>query len=363
MKPSTLTHRVICTVVGVVLLAGCSAAESSISSDGATARTQHLSPEMQKLIAMTRADHKVPVQLVTRIRSWMVHVPASAPLLYVSDDGYYPAVVDVFNYTTGSMVGQVTDSSFEYLSSPCSDSKGNVYVPDFKSGAVYEIAHRTTNVIKSWSNNGNPIGCSVSSTGNLAVTAFHYGGVYSDGGVIIYPGAGNSGTLYQGPGDDFPATYDKAGNLFLEADYADQCTSPCLAELPNGSSSWIILSYKQHIYFPSSVELMGTTLGVGDQQEGGGSESAIYATTVSGNSAKNKHTTTLTDSNCGSGNDLVSWANVSAKPDGLQLKTVTGAAGANVLCETLDEWKFPAGGNQIGTIGGASAPHGATLIK
>lgn len=355
-------HVAACTT----LMAGCSAAgpQTSLPGSALPAGTErhNLPPQVQRLIAMTRADHGVAVQRDVSLRSWMKHVPSSTPLLYVSDNGYYPAVVDVFNYNSGSMVGQVA-GSFEYLYDPCSDKKGNVYVPDFKSGVVYEIQHRTTNVIKSWADNGNPIGCSVSGSGNIAVSAFHYGGVSADGAVIVYPGGAKSGTVYGGPGDDFPATYDKAGDIFVEADYAGQCTSPCLAELPKGGKSWKVLSYDQSIYFPGSVELMGKSLGVGDQQSGGSLVTGIYATTLSGDTAHNTHTTTLTDSSCSIGNDVVGWANVSKKPNGLQLKTVTAVSGANVWCETLDTWKFPAGGDPNGIIRGAVAPHGATLIE
>lgn len=292
----------------------------------------------------------------------MKHVPAGTQLLYVPDNGYYPAVVDVFNYSTGSMVGQVT-GSFSYLYTPCSDKVGNVYVPDFSRGVVYEIQHATTKVINSWSGNGYPIGCSVSGSGDLAVSAFTYGGPYDDGAVIVYPGGGPSGTVYKGPGNDWPATYDKAGNLFVEGDYKGQCTSPCLAELHKGGSSWKVLSYDQNVYFPASVELMGKKLGVGDQQAGGSFVTAIYATKVSGNSAKKMSTTTLTDGSCSVGLDVVGWANVSKKPNGLQLKKVTGVAGANHWCETLDKWKYPAGGGPTGHITGAAAPNGATLIE
>ncbi len=366
MTFSNFVHRLIGFAAGAALMAGCSAAgvQPTTNASAASANSStHLSPDVQRLIMMTRADHEVPMRSSAFFRSWMEHVSAAAPLLYVADNGYYPAVVDVFNFSTGAMVGQVADS-FEYLYNPCSDKAGNVYVPDFKSGVVYEIQYRTTTVIKSWSGNGNPIGCSVNGSGNLAVTAFHFGGISADGAVIIYPSGGTKRTVRKGPGDDWPATYDSTGNLFIEADYAGQCTSPCLAELPKGGKSWKVISYDQSVYFPGSVELMGSVLGVGDQQSGGSFVTAIYATTVSGNSAHNTHTTTLTDGACSFGNDLVGWANIAGNPNGLQRKTVKGVAGANVLCRgVVGKWNFPSGGNPTTYITGAVSPNGATLIK
>lgn len=359
-------HVIACLFgLAAAAMAGCG--DSQLAPFGAAPRSaaygsSHLSPLIERLLAMTQVDPRTTPRRAVYLKSWMNNVPAGAPLLYVSDNGYYPAVVDVFNYSNGSLVGQVA-GSFEYLYNPCSDRAGNVYVPDFKSGIVYEIQHRTTAVINSWPSNGNPIGCSVSKSGDLAVTAFHYGSVSSDGAVIVYAGAGKKGTVHAGPGDDFPATYDEAGNLFLEADYAGACANPCLAELPKGSGHWKVLSYDQTIYFPGSVELMGKMLGVGDQESDGLPETAIYATTISGGSATNARTTTLTDSKCGKGNELIGWANVSKEPNGLQTKKISGIAAANVLCETLDKWKLPAGGSQSGVINGAASPHGATLTK
>ena len=365
MRASAVRHGVFLVASCVLLLTGCEGARTlygpMAGRDTPAALAQRLPAQLREAIAMTRADHIVPVQHMARIESWMLRVPAGTPLLYVPDNGYYPAVVDVFNDSSGVMVGQVA-GSFEYLYNPCSDKAGNVYVPDFKSGYVYEIQHRTTNVIDSWSGNGNPIGCSVSTSGQLAVTAFHYGGLHADGAVIVYEGGGKTAKAYKGPADDFPATYDKAGDLFLEADYADRCTSPCLAELRKQSKSWQILSYDQTISFPGAFELMGSRLGVGDQ-EGAGNVTTIYSTTVSGTIAHNALTTTLNDGSCGAGSDVVGWANGSAKPNGLQLAKVTRVTGPNVLCGTIDQWKFPNGGNEFGYVDGALAPHGATLIR
>ncbi len=371
MKISSLARYAFGIAAGAALLAGCSAAGTQSSLAGAppasamAAGGHHLSPQILKHFAMTRASHQTPpAARAAHIKSWMKHVPHGTPLLYVSDDGYYPAVVDVFNYSTGAMVGQASMPNTAYLLyNLCSDKHGNVYVPDFDTGYVYEIQHATTTVINQWNSNGEPIGCSVNGAGDLAVTNFYdFGNASGVGSVIVYAGGGPTGTDYPGPGYLWPAGYDKTGStLVAEGNYAGSCTSPCLAKMTGGT--WSVLSYNQTIYFPAAVELMGKKWGVGDQEGGGAFDTDIYATTISGGSATNTNTTTLTDTCYSYYTDVVGWANVSKKPNGVQHKKVKGVAGANLWCGDLAKWKFPAGGNPTGNVSGAAFAYGATLVK
>jgi len=369
MKISSLARYAFGIAAGAALLAGCSAAGTQSSLAGAppapmAAGGHHLSAQVLRHLAMTRASHQTPpAARNVHIKSWMKHVPAGTPLLYVSDDGYYPNVVDVFNYTTGAMVGQASmPNTAANLYNSCSDKHGNVYVVDFAYGYAYEIQHATTTVINQWYTNGEPIGCSVNKNGDLAVTNFYdFGSPSGTGGVIVFPGGGPSGTDYPGPGYLWPAGYDKTGNtLVAEGNYAGSCTSPCLAKLTGGT--WSLLSYNQTIYFPASVELMGKTWGVGDQEGGGVFDTDIYATKISGSSATAVHTETLTDTCSSYYDDSVGWANVSKKPNGVQHKKVKGEAAANLWCGDIDEWSN-AGGNPTGHITGAAFAYGATLIK
>jgi hypothetical protein len=370
MKISSLARYAFGIAAGAALLAGCSAAGTQSSLAGAppasamAAGGHHLSPQILKHLSMTRADHQTPpAARNVRIKSWMKQVPAAHPLLYVSDDGYYPNVVDVFDYTTGSMVGQASmPNTAANLYGQCSDKHGNVYVVDFAYGYAYEIQHRTTTVINQWYTNGEPIGCSVNGAGDVAISNFYdFGSPSGTGGVVVFPGGGPSGTDYPAPGYIWAAGYDKTGTeLVAECNYAGSCTSPGIAKLVGGT--WTQLSYNQTIYFPNSVELMGKKFGAGDQEGGGVFNTDIYATTVSGSSASASSTTTLTDSACGY-NDSVGWANVSRKPNGVQHKKVKGVVGANLFCGDIDKWAFPAGGNPTGNITGAAFPYGVTLIK
>jgi len=371
MKISSLARYAFGIAAGAALLAGCSAAGTQSSLTGAPpasamgAGGHHLSAQVLKHLAMTRPDHQTPpAARAVHIKSWMKHVPAGTPLLYVSDDGYYPAVVDVFDYSSGSLVGQAAMPNIAYLLyNPCSDKTGNVYVPDFDTGYTYEIQHGTTTVINQWYSNGEPIGCSVSKTGDLAITNFYdFGNTAGVGSVIVFPGGGPSGTDYPGPGYLWPAGYDKTGStLVAEGNYAGSCTSPCLAKMVGGT--WTVLSFNQTQYFPAAVELMGKVWGVGDQEGGGAFDTDIYSTKISGNTATASKTTTLTDTCYSYYADVVGWANVSKKPNGVQSKKVKGVVGANLWCGDIAKWPFPAGGNPSGNISGASFAYGATLIK
>jgi hypothetical protein len=357
MQISNLARYAFGIAAGAALLAGCSTTgtQPAIGGSGQSvpqvSRGHHDLATVQKLFAMTNFQHKYPEhQHIKKIKSWMQRVPKGTQLVYVSDVEY--GTVDVINYKTGALVGQAT--GFEYPYGSCSDKHGNVYVTDFDLETATELQAGGTTAINSWATGGLPIGCSVDKKGDLAVTNFETESSSGLGNVIVFAGGGPSGTTYSGPGLDWPAGYDKKGDLFVESSDEGACPTPCLAELVDGS--WQVLSYDQTINFPASVELMGKTLGVGDQDGGGPSsfDMAIYATTVSGSTATNKHTTLITDTCYASEDyvDFVSWGNVSKKPNGLQTRKVKAIVGTNADCfpTPLNTWAFPAGGNPKSSI-------------
>jgi hypothetical protein len=367
MKISSLARYAFGIAAGAALLAGCSAAGTQSALTGAPAAPaakggiHQLSPQVLKHIAMTRADHKVPpANRKPAPKAWMKHVPAGASLVYVSDDGYYPAIMDVFDYSSGSLVGQTGGIGY-FLYNPCSDNAGNVYVPDFDTGYTYEIQHATTTVINSWYSNGEPIGCSVSRTGDLAITNF-YDFSYYQGGIYVFPGGGPSGTDIEGPGYTWPAGYDKHGKLYVEANYTGTCSTPCVAEL-NGSS-WQILTLSGGTqYFPAAAQSMGGKfVGFGDQECFGTSTSCIFNTKISGTTATVKHTFQFTDTCYNSNNDLVGWGNISKQPNGVQKKKPKGFVGANLWCGDAAEWGKPAG-NPTRVFSGTGFAYGATAVQ
>jgi hypothetical protein len=352
-------HRVLGSALAVTGLAALTACNGSLGQNAApTARDTSaaaLAFSMRGALPVRRR--------VAPKRAWLSSAAKkSAALLYVADNGYYPGVVDLYDYKSGTLLGQ---SAGIGAGGMCSDEDGNAYVTDFVSGAVYEIQHGTTTVIGSWYTNGEPIGCSVNPrNGDLAITNFYdFGSPSSTGSVEVYAAGGQSATTYYGPGYDWPAGYDKHGNLFVAASYAGQCTSPCLAELAAGGA-WSVLNVSgAQIYFPAAVEWDGKYLGVGDQEVNGTYNFGIYRMSLH----KGRATvvgTVLPASGCGGYLDLVQWAYYARKPSDLPVKHASQMAGPSGCGSggSVSKWSYPAGANPIGSIGSGGAG-GLTIVS
>jgi hypothetical protein len=356
--------------LGIGLLAGCSAAgtQSSVGGGSVVPSASHVKGDVSHIFALTNAHHAIPEHKGSIAHSWMKHVPAGSQLLYESNIEY--GTVDVYDYSTGSMVGQV--AGFEYPYGECSDKKGDVFVTDFDTGTTSEIAAGTTTVTQTFTTGGYEIGCSVSKKGDLAVTMFYGDPNQSSGygGVTVFKKANPSnGTDYPGPAYDWPAGYDKKGNLIVECNYASPCSSASVYYLKKAKGSWKPLTLKgATIGFSSSVENMGKVIGVGDQEPGGAYAFGIYSSKLSGTTLNVTNTTVNTGGSCSSYTDVVQWANLTSKPNGLQYKqTPSATIGANIDCfpSPIDTWAFPAGGPPSSEImtSGYDYYEGQTLVN
>jgi hypothetical protein len=226
--------------------------------------------------------------------------------------------VDAVAYPSGTLIGQV--AGFEYPYGDCSDKNGNVYVADFDLESGYEIQAGTTKIINSWATGSETIGCSVSNTGDVAFSNFY------PGDVIVFPGGGPSGHIYPSPGYLSPAGYDPSGNLFAVCSEGSLCSSTHLAELPNGSSSWILLNLSPAPSFASGVQWMGKYLGIG-------AVSDIDLVAISGSNAKVVKTIALQGGSCFSNPSLVAnWGNVLKQPNGVVTKKVKDLAVPDTAC-------------------------------
>lgn len=333
---------------GVLLLAGCSTSGT----------TPPAGSSLNARIALTSQRHQgIPIRRPLA-HSWMRKPPKGAKgIIWASDVGY--ASVDVIAYPSGTLTGQV--AGFSYPNGLCSDKSGNVYVADFSNERGYEIQAGSTTVINSWPTGGEAIGCSVSDRGDVAFTNFYPGGVK----IVAGPDAGAS---YSGPGYDWPAGYDKHGNLFVECSYAAPCSSPHLAELVNGS--WQLLNFDTTIAFPGAVQLMGTVLGVADQAPGGEPEMGIYYTEVNGSNAHVVKTVLFAGPGSCSANFASSWASLSKKPNGVQSAkgAIKDIAAENNSCypNGIDVWNAKKGGAPIASfepMSGDASYAGTTFTK
>jgi hypothetical protein len=324
MKIFSLARYAFGIAAGVALLAGCSANGTTPSLGGSSVAPQsvhgggHSFQELNKLFAMTNMHHQgLPTQHPLA-HSWHIKPPkGTSGTLWNSDLEY--ASVDEVAYPSGTLVGQVTGFSYPY--GLCSDKSGNVYVADFSLEELFEISGGV--VVNSWATGGESIGCSVSNTGDVSVTNFYPGGVK----IVAGPDAGAS---YPGPGYDWPAGYDKNGNLFVECNYISPCSSPHVAELISGS--WQFLSFNQTINFPAATQAMGKYIGFADQAYPT-NLTGIWLTKVSGTTASASKAVVLQGGSCSTYmDDSSSWGEIGKKPNGIGPKKVKGLAAPNLWC-------------------------------
>lgn len=326
-----------CTFVAasLAILAACGA--NSTAPPPVSARVAPMSAQVRNGIPAIRRQIA---------HSWMKKLPkGTSGTMWATDLEY--GSVDVIAYPSGTLIGQV--AGFEYPYGDCSDKQGNVYVADFDSEEGVEIQAGTTKIINSWATGGETIGCSVSNAGDVSFTNFYPGGVK----VVAGPGAGAS---YPGPGYDWPAAYDPYGNLFVMCDDASPCSSPHLAELRAGSSSWIFLNLSSTPSFPTGVQWMDKYLGIGPTE----------LVAISGSNATVVKTITLHGGSCSNPDVGGNWGNISKQPNGVVSKKIKNIAISNACSPNAIGIYNAKNGKFIRSIGPALSyqyDYGVTFTK
>jgi hypothetical protein len=291
-------------------------------------------------------------------RSWMdPSAKKRQALLYVSNSGN--GTVTVYSYNarkkptlTGTLTG------FGFPTAPCTDNRGNVFIPDFASAETTEYAYgvSTPSKVLADPDNGEPTGCSVDSkTGNLAVVNIlaQDSPSYGIGNVTVYPGATGTPTIYNNPDMVFPefAGYDANGNLYIDGrdDLSSDATVK-LAELPFGKSSYENLTINGgEPYSPGQVQWGRRYLLVGDMGQGGTLPSYVHQVTVSRTVATIVNTILLKGTFQAIGYKHGSGANATfVAPDVSQSKGFIFA--------------FPAG-KKSSMFGGTNEPFGAVVVQ
>jgi hypothetical protein len=321
------------------ILYGCAAAQSSVP-DGAVSSQMHRGSQ-----------------------PWMLPDARQKDLLYVSDGD----LVYVFDYETHQQVGTLTGFTESY--GQCVDAKGDVWITDIGAGKVFEYAHGGTTPISTLTANsfGDPIGCSVSRSGDLAValtksvdlTHAHPQSYPVAGGILVFANGSGNPKSYQSQycQDPHPPGYDPNGNLyFMAVKPFDQSgyyweAEPC--ELPAGRSS---------------LRVVALTRAKGDVPEGLGSvqwdgkhivftrpagRSTLLRTSESANGdLKVVGVTRLRDSDC---NTWGCWANYQVFLVGKKNTPVNDSEATAALttlecgCEGVtyfSAWQYPNGGSQ-----------------
>ena len=333
-----------CFALGVCLsyvaLAGC----------GGTAQVPQLfSGGAAQTVPLGRQDFN-------RGKSWMssswlneLHNPhhKKQKFLYLgaSGNGHHP--VDILDYGTGALIGQVYWGLYGG-SNLCSDRNGNVYAASWDSGG-FEIQAGTTKVIKTFDMQGNPDGCSVSKSGDVAFSILDNGHEGCKGsGVEVFPSGDRHGTFHPGPEScNMPAAYDDKGNLFI--------SDSKLWELPAGGSSWMPLRSNRSIS-SGPLEWDGKYLALLEpyrlcETQKKPKRGCIDQIAVSGNRYKVVNRIQVLDSSCRVELDS-GWAENAEKPNGQTTSPATEIVAVNDGCYPLPirVWSYPAGGAPKRTI-------------
>jgi hypothetical protein len=291
----------------------------------------------------------VVVQAHATGKSWIHPDAHGKALLYISNSGN--GTVSIFSYTGGNnptLVGTLT--GFETPYAPCSDTSGNVYIPDYSTSTITEFKFGKTKPKQVIADPGGfPTNCSVDpKTGNLAVANFGAGnfGVYS----------GNTGlpTTYTVSNLTNPefVGYDNNSNLYING-FGDS-TSWQLAVLPSGTGTAEPMTVSgAPTYFAGGVQWGGTYLLVGDQGSYDVTTSFIDQISVSGTTGTIVNQVSLAGSR-----DAISVAKRGSAP------TATAAGGdyATATTATGYVWGFPSGAEQS-SFGGLSFPFGSTIAQ
>jgi hypothetical protein len=203
-------------------------------------------------------------------RSWIYPDAAKGDLAYISDGE--SSSVNIYSFPQGKLVGELTGFN-PPPSGLCSDSKGNVFVPEQVKSDILEFAHGATTPSATLSDaNEAPVGCAVDpTTGTLAVANVTSSALQA-GGVSLYANASGSPVVVSDPSMQLVYTcgYDNKGNLFADG----LTTFPSgggvfqFAELPSGETSFTNISLKKKIVIPGAVQWDGTYLTVGDAAAG-----------------------------------------------------------------------------------------------
>ncbi len=222
-------------------------------------------------------------------RSWIAPQAKSQNLLYLSDVS--TDEVDIYSYPQAVEVGKLT--TLGQPRSECADSAGNVWIADVQAYQISEFPHGATKPIVAFSTFGAPRGCSVDpKTGNLAVS----GGLNGTAVTVWHEGPHHiwrDGRHYLDPSiaDAHFCGYDASGNLFVDGLSKKNGGTFVLAELPYRGTALVNVAVSQSIAAPGQVQWDGSDLAIGDT---GISPSVIYQFSVSGSTATEVGSTTLT---------------------------------------------------------------------
>lgn len=290
MKVSSLANYALAITMGAALLAGCSSnGGSSLAPSGTgMSRLGHIGRVVTVDGHMQTAEHpNLGVRVVTDgSPGAKKKKPTDQNISNFSSSNV--AVFECPHHKCAQIqtISGITSAQGECTNVLFGSGKKTFWVTSSTSapGAVDEYKVGKTDKLVTTLNTPSgdiPVGCAMSTTGDLVATSI------GNGKVTLFKGAKGTGTDLQTPlVEAFFPGYDKSGNLYVDGFNASFL--PALVELPKGSSSWTTLSGVS-IGFPGGVQFDGKYITVNDQ-----TNHVINGYTCSAGSCTLKQTTPLT---------------------------------------------------------------------
>ncbi len=323
-----LSVRLLSVFVGVLALSACG--DNGTGSPVGTSQTQF------------NAGNAVQGPLNGEA-SWMARDAKTHDLLYVSN--HKDGSVYAYSYPQNKLQGWLLNAQATGL---CSDGNGDVFIPE--GNEILEYAHGGTRPIAVLRNSVGGVSqfCAIDpATGNLAVS----GGTSRKYGVAIYTNAQGNPRIYKDfNGAYWSCTYDKEGNLFVEAAAGGLDGTANLLELPKGGTRIKAIAWSRtRAPRLGSIQWDGKYLAVESPAAGSG-QATIFRYGVSGRQATFVSQTALK----GAGSPLQFWihgAQIVVPNRGLN---DSGAPGVMF-------YGYPGGDGPTQTIEDAREPQAATV--
>lgn len=254
------------------MLAGCGGDAVYQAQHGASVYSYDVRTSSVRRTAIARAPHD-------RSRSWMaLGATNGGALVYISSE--MTQDVDVYSYPKGIRKGVL--AGFNSPQGLCSDSNGNIFIPEQLNSDIVEYAHGGTSPITTLSDSGeDPISCSVDSTTGTLAVANVTGYSFNAGSISLYHNASGTPQIVSDPDIDlfYECGYDDKGNLFVDGltNFPSAGGVFQFAELPKGSGTFTNITLAKKIAVPGMVQWDGKYVTVGDAKTG-----AIYFTNGAG---------------------------------------------------------------------------------
>lgn len=362
--------------VAVILLAGCSAGQSTPAVNGLQPDTVRTSAHRFEPPPVPFSGLRAGTRHTDHRKSWRsprLKIAPGARELFVSDFGSS----DVYIFGIPSMTLEATLTGFDGPQGLCSDDSGDVWITNTYTYQIFEYSHGGSLLNTLTDPSGLPVSCAWDKkTGNLAVTnIYDFGASQPAGEILVYPDATGTPTAYTD--NDiyyyYSAGYDLKGNLYVDGTAGSPNYRFVLGELPAGASSASTVSIGGGtIYFPGGVQWDNSSkeLIVGDQDCGGNPLAEIscaYGISVVGSTGTITGSTPLNNVLGTPACDVIQAVRIGLRMYGSDIESppspYAACASAGNAATATYRWLYPGGGNPTGITAHAQNEPDGTAIS